>query len=402
MRKPGTNLNHDSSFSIFNIIFHEGPISRVDISKKLTLSKASVSKHVTNLVDQKLCFEKEDLDYTKVGRKPILLDVYPNYCYLVSLVLENTKSYVVLSNLAKEQLDMMVLDLPFDEGHDYQVEFYKDAIQKVLSRSNIAYSKVKLLSVCSPGYYDNRTDSFYADGVFQNWNISDLCNTLSEIFQWPTLIVNDMNAAAWGEYSLAANRSKNMLYIGGGRGLGASIIIDGKLHEGWTGEAGEISSLQIAPDPITNEPLILSQIATFKGVLERVKNHAPESTFHYLNIKPDERNSIRFKDIYNLIRVGEAFTTECLFDMAEEVARLVCNLVMLLNCELVIIGGEFVDFSQVMKPVIEKHLQKYVHAVPELLFSNTNKEASIYGLLLLSEKRLLENLFTKAQAKYSR
>ena len=64
------------------------------------------------------------------------------------------------------------------------------------------------------------------------WNNVRFVERINKIFNVPTAIINDANAAALGEYEYGLGKGlKNFIAITLGTGLGCGIIIDGNLHE---------------------------------------------------------------------------------------------------------------------------------------------------------------------------
>ena len=64
----------------------------------------------------------------------------------------------------------------------------------------------------------------------------------------PTVVENDANAMAWGEYRFGAGRGEeNLLALTVGTGIGGGIVLDGRLHRGQWGIAAEIGHIQMKP-----------------------------------------------------------------------------------------------------------------------------------------------------------
>ena len=66
---------------------------------------------------------------------------------------------------------------------------------------------------------------------------------MEQEFQITTLIDNDVNLAALGEFWKGAGKKikKNMLFISVGTGIGAGVILNGELYRGSTHAAGEVA-----------------------------------------------------------------------------------------------------------------------------------------------------------------
>ena len=107
----------------------------------------------------------------------------------------------------------------------------------------------ELLAVGSPGVVDEH-------GHFQlSFNIDELAeiSLASEVQAHvgvPVIVDNDANMAALGEqWQGLARGCRNFAVLSVGTGLGMGLVIDGKLHRGSRGFAGEVAYLPIGEDP---------------------------------------------------------------------------------------------------------------------------------------------------------
>ena len=70
---------------------------------------------------------------------------------------------------------------------------------------------------------------------------------LEEKFKMPAFLQNDANACALAEWKFGAGKgSENILFFTFGTGLGAGLILNGKLYEGTNGMAGEAGHIRLA------------------------------------------------------------------------------------------------------------------------------------------------------------
>lgn len=78
----------------------------------------------------------------------------------------------------------------------------------------------------------------------------------------PAFLQNDANACALAEWLYGAGeRCKNMVFLTFGTGLGAGLILDGKLYEGTNGNAGEVGHIRLSE----NGPVGFGKFGSFEG-----------------------------------------------------------------------------------------------------------------------------------------
>ena len=143
-------------------------------------------------------------------------------------------------------------------------EFLRYLIEKIHIFTS-KYSDIASIGIGFPGIISANGTIIIAPNI-PKWNNYPFLEEISKNISTPTFIENDANTAGMAE--LYAGRGKgldNFLYITLGTGIGAAIILDGKLYRGTTGNAGELGHTIV--NAITNEN---QNSNTFQnGVLEK-------------------------------------------------------------------------------------------------------------------------------------
>lgn len=81
------------------------------------------------------------------------------------------------------------------------------------------------------------------------WEDFPLVERVAEVWRRPVAMDNDANAAALGEFRFGAGRGyRNVLYVTVSTGIGAGVILDGKLYRGSRGLSGEVGHTIVLPD----------------------------------------------------------------------------------------------------------------------------------------------------------
>src|SRR5688500_3277490 len=121
----------------------------------------------------------------------------------------------------------------------YQSELSeKNSLQSTLNQlfssiSSFAKYDVKGIGIGVPSIVDTKKGIVYDVVNIPSWKKDELKNILEEKFSIPTYINNDVNCLALGEKLFGqASSFSSIVTIAIGTGLGAAIVIDGKLYEG--------------------------------------------------------------------------------------------------------------------------------------------------------------------------
>ncbi|KZN69793.1 ROK family protein [Pseudoalteromonas luteoviolacea] len=138
---------------------------------------------------------------------------------------ENVKRYPVPSCATKSEMNRYIIDL----------------IDRIISDECVG------IAIGIPGVVDSDSGYVFEVTNIPNWRNINLAGILRARFQVPVMIHNDVNCFVYGEYKFGAHFDKGLpcqtiLGVCLGTGLGAGVVISGKLHEGRNGLAGEFGS----------------------------------------------------------------------------------------------------------------------------------------------------------------
>jgi glucokinase len=121
--------------------------------------------------------------------------------------------------------------------------------EQLLRTSNLDKSKITGIGLGIAGHVHSEQGIVLTNSNLPNWDCYPLRDTLKTRLGLPVIIDNDANCAALGEYRFGAGRgAKDMCYVTFSTGCGMGIVINGKLHRGATGTAGEIGHTVVNPD----------------------------------------------------------------------------------------------------------------------------------------------------------
>ena len=152
-------------------------------------------------------------------------------------------------------------------------------------------------------------------------------------------VINDVKAMAYGEmWRGAAKGRKNFFSITLGAGLGGCIVIDGRVLDGIHFRAGEICYLDYS-----NEGEYLEKYTSTKYVLEKAAK--------FMNIT--HLNGFEF---FEYVKNGNIVCKRVLEEWMQKISRLIANVIILLDPEMVVIGGGISNESSLFLPYICNNL----------------------------------------------
>ena len=192
---------------------------------------------------------------------------------------------------------------------------------------------------------------------------------LERLTKAQVFVGHDVQAALYGEYRLGA--AKNARHVIGcwlGTGVGGAMIIDGRIHLGATGSAGDIGNFLLHAvnisveatrkevlDSVASRPAIAGEAAALAA-----KHRAPALR----KFAGTDVDDIRAGDIARSIRKGDKAVEKLVRSRADIVGAALSNLVDFINPDLVVLGGGLVEaMPQLMRAEVRKSLS--AHASPK-------------------------------------
>ncbi|MFZ1976125.1 MAG: ROK family protein [Candidatus Acidiferrales bacterium] len=113
-----------------------------------------------------------------------------------------------------------------------------DAIDAVMLHA--AVKKVEAIGLCSPGSVDSKSGMVLRTANLPCWRNFPLVRRIEKRYRLPTRLINDANAAALAEARWGAGKGRaSIFYVSLGTGIGTALVLQGRIHEGLTGGAGE-------------------------------------------------------------------------------------------------------------------------------------------------------------------
>ncbi len=221
----------------------------------------------------------------------------------------------------------------------------------------------------APGPTD-RARGVVIDTPNLGWKEFCLGKMLSERYNVPAVIENDVNAGTYGEWAFGEiSTCKNVLGVFPGTGIGAGLIVDGALLHGFSGSAGEIGHMTLAVDgPLCGcgKRGCLEAIASRLAIAKEVGALAARGDAPYIcaHCGTDLRK-IRSGALAKAIEAGDQQVEAVVRKAAFYTGIAVANAINLVSPEAVVLGGGLVE---AMESVYLAEVQRGIeeHAMPML------------------------------------
>ena len=216
-----------------------------------------------------------------------------------------------------------------------------------LQTSNFKLQTIGAIGISCGGPLDSKRGVIMSPPNLPGWDNVPVVDFFRERFGVPVAVQNDANACALAEYLYGSGRGvKNLVFMTFGTGLGAGIIIDGKLYSGANDNAGEIGHIRLAPTgPIGyNKEGSAEGFCSGAGIarLAKIRKGLDLTT----------------KEIFARVRAGDADCAEVFRESAEKLATILAFTIDILNPEVIALGGVFMRNADLFMPVVEPILER--------------------------------------------
>lgn len=373
--------------NVLSLIKNEGPLSRVELSERTGLSRPTISAIVEELLAAKLIREVGK-GPSSGGRRPILLEFNATAYYIMGALFEGTTLSSIITDLEgrivlKDETE--IANTVGDKAVEKVIEFLKNLYRK----SRLPPKKLLGVGIGVPGIVDLEKETVSlapSVGWIKNFPIK---GALEEALGVPVIIENDVNAVTLGEMWKGVGRNVNKLAVFHvGTGIGAGLVIDGKLYRGYSGAAGEIGHLPIGAGKRNPDEF---------GIYE--KNWACPAMRKFLRENftdlPEEKIQFPIKTLIELSKTdkrAEDYLEEACVHWAYGIASIIC----VFNPELVILAGQLIHLGEKGIEKIKKKINDWVPFSPRIEFASLGELAGNIGAALSvlhsEEETIIENI----------
>lgn len=263
----------------------------------------------------------------------------------------------------------------------------------LLARHKITAPEKELvgIGISCGGPLDSRKGTINCPPNLPDWDNVPICEIFREHFGIRPNLQNDANACAVAEWKFGAGRgTENMIFLTFGTGMGAGLILDGRLYSGTNDMAGEVGHIRLSPDG----PEGYGKKGSFEGfcsgggikrlgemMLENARKEGTESSLF-------TETEISAKIIAEHAREGDSLAKKIYDTCAERLGMGLSILIDILNPEAIVIGSIYSRssdlFDGIINNVINKEALSYSKSVCKILPARLGDSIGDYAALGLA------------------
>jgi len=232
------DLKANNALVVRNIIVESGPIARFALAKEAGLTPPTVTGIVTALIEDGIAYELGPGEPSG-GRPPILVDIKPDVGLCLAVRLQRGEVVAAIFNLRGVQLSKVRMRLDTSAPEEVSKAIGR-AYEQLLAGSGIDSHGVLMAALACPGLVNPDTGVVDRSSNL-GWTGTRIGSMVEERVGVPVRLENISNAAALAEQARGTGVGcSNLVYLNMSAGIGAGIVLGGRVHSGSSGYAGEI------------------------------------------------------------------------------------------------------------------------------------------------------------------
>ncbi|MFI9616298.1 ROK family protein [Streptomyces sp. NPDC052023] len=252
---PGTPrvLRAMNDRAALDLLLEHGPLSRTRIGKLTGLSKPTASQLLARLEAAGLVLVTGTSE-GRPGPNAQLYAVNPAAAHAAGLDVTPERILAAVADITGRTVGTYEVPTRGRRPAQPVVRQVTDALDGAVKAAGLARDDIHRLVIGTPGAFDPNTGRLRYASHLPGWHSPTLLDELAAALPMPVEYENDVNLVAVAEQRLGAARGHgDFVLLWNEGGLGAALVLGGRLHRGWTGGAGEVGFLPVPGAPLVRQ-----------------------------------------------------------------------------------------------------------------------------------------------------
>lgn len=218
--------------------------TRTSISRITGLSRSTVGQRLDALFDAGLLRETDEM-ISSGGRPSRALRLNETAGLLAAVDFGEERTRIAITDLNARMLSNRVEQFRMAEGPEKLLDRMTAAIRSALAEPELRNQRLAGIALGLPAPVDYDAGRVVGWSIMSGWEAYDIRAHLSRSWDVPVVIDNDVNLLTLAEYRRNWAGQRHLLYIKAGTGVGSGMVINGAIHRGAQGAAGDIGHAHI-------------------------------------------------------------------------------------------------------------------------------------------------------------
>ena len=387
---------------ILHYLYQCGSLSGTSIGSKIGVSFPTALTLLNELIDLKYV-ETYGTGASSGGRKPNMYRLSENSIYVVACELGRYEGKITIYNAHNIAVATVTHFETSIDDNELTDKIYLNA-QKIIHDRGIDENRIYGIGLTMPGLIDEIGG---INHTIKNAAYRNVKERLEAKFEKLVYVNNDARMQAYGEYIFGkAKGHANAVIINWSWGIGMGMILNGKLYNGSTGFAGELSHTKFVDEGdlcICGKRGCLETIGSsnflvshaIKGIQENIVS---QLTNTFKNCLPE----LQPEDVINAAKSGDEFAISLLNKIGLALGKGLSFTIQLLNPEIIVLGGVISQANRFVLTPIQQSLNKYcleqISSKVKIVISENWEQAGLLGVSAMLFQHLFSDM--NSELKY--
>jgi predicted NBD/HSP70 family sugar kinase len=354
-------VKEQNRLSFLRVIRDYGPVTRSQAGEMLGLSSTTCMELSKTLSARGLICEKGRGD-SSGGRRPALLEVNWEYSFVLGVILSQEGVSCGVYDLRMNRKSLVTHNAALTDK--YIIRRITECARDAMAECGIAEKNVACMTIGVGGIVDAAKANVIGTTHFHTRKLIHIQEELDSIFDFPIHLENYANLLALAEKKLFYPQANSLAFIQVDTGIGGGIVFGNSIVRGANGFAAEIGHMTIQQ----NGPLCFCGNRGCAEVLGSIPALLQKASFGLLT-QPDSlikkysgEDSVTIEAIAKAYKDEDRLAEQLFEDEADILYRVALNIIVTMDPEVIVVGGDIVLFGDALLDRIREALANTIFA----------------------------------------
>ena len=291
---------------------------------------------------------------------------------LIGIDIGGTKCAVTYGRVNDDGNIEIVDKVKFDTSHvDETITNLLESTSAIMKKYGLNADNTQSIGISCGGPLDSKKGVIMSPPNLPGWDNIPVVEHFEKRFGIKTAVQNDANACALAEWKFGAARGyNNVIFMTFGTGMGAGLILDGRLYAGTNDNAGEVGHIRLEK----TGPVGYGKAGSFEGfcsgggiaqmarvsVMEKLQMGEPVSFCKSMN----ELDTLTAKTVAEAAETGDPLALGIFRECARYLGKALSICIDVLNPEIIVLGSIYCRAQNLIEPTMQEVIERetIIHA----------------------------------------
>ena len=323
--------------SMLQLIRSADGTTRGELVARTGLARSTVAQRLDQLFAHGLLREAGESGSTG-GRPPMMFAFNHDAGVILAADLGATHARLALTNLGGEVLAEETGDIEIARGPEEVLDWADERFHVLLREAGRRDRDVCGIGIGVPGPVEHATGRPRNPPIMPGWDAYPIPERFTDRYNVPVLVDNDVNIMALGEYWTQWTEMDHLLFVKVGTGIGCGVVVDGAIHRGADGAAGDIGHIRVAGPQADEVTCACGNV----GCLEALAGGRAMAA----RLSAEGFETADSRAVVDLARAGEPAAVQLVRESGRLIGEVLAASVNFVNPSVIVVGGDIAQAQE--------------------------------------------------------